>query len=221
MNAIGWSPIDLYIYGMSNGGGAGERPRIFRVGQTGEAFVGTVNVPAAISSLPGFPAAQNLSADFTSTGAAIDAGGNYYFAGQGAGNISPSAIYRVNRVDSLPLNTAIPASTVYTIRDTSGNPATVVNLGDFTFDSGGGNPNGTLYGASGTTFYRFTLTDSANGWGTATVVTQTIANVGGIGSAFFVDTTDQLYVYDNGTQIFAEVTNFTGAAATGASTSGV
>ena len=220
VNAIGWSPIDNYIYGLSLGGGAGERPRLFRIGQTGEAFIGTVTVPALISALPGFPADQNLTNDFTSTGGTIDAGGNYYFAGQGGAGITPSAIYRVNRVDSLPLNTSIPASTVYTIRDVAGNTVTIPNFGDFAFGAGGGNPNGELYGATGNTFFRFTLVDSGSGWGTATVITQTVAAVGGIGSAFFVDTTDQLYVYDNGTQIFAEITGFAGTAVRGATTSG-
>jgi len=221
MNAIGWSPIDGYIYGMANGGGAGARPRLFRVGTTGEAFLGTVTVPSSITSLAGFPAAQNLTADFTSTGGTIDAGGNFYFAGQGSGNIAPSAIYRVNRVDLLPTSSTIPASTVYSIRDTSGNLTTVTNMGDLSFGAGGGNPNGELYGATGTTFVKFTLTDSANGWGTATVVTSTIATVGGIGSAFFDDTTGQLFVYDNGTQIFAEILNYSTSASRGGTTSGV
>ena len=221
LNAIGWSPVDNYIYGTALGGGTGDRPRLFRIGQSSEVFVGTVTVPTSISALPGFPAAQDLTADFTSTGGTIDAGGNYYFMGQGGGNIAPSAIYRINRVDSLLTNNVIPASTVYTIRDVAGNTVTIPNMGDVAFGAGGGNPNGELYGATGTTFFRFTLVDSANGWGTATVVTQTVATVGGIGSAFFVDTTDQLYVYDNGTQIFAEVTGFTGTAARGATTSGV
>ncbi len=221
MNAIGWSPIDGYLYGMANGGGAGARPRLFRVGTTGEAFLGTVTVPLSITSLAGFPAAQNLTTDFTSTGGTIDAGGNFYFAGQGAGNIAPSAIYRVNRVDLLPTSSPIPASTVYTIRDSLGNPTTVTNMGDLSFGAGGGNPNGELYGATGTTFTKFTLTDSANGWGTATLVTSTIATVGGIGSAFFDDTTGQLFVYDNTTQIFAEVLNYTASASRGGTTSGV
>ena len=222
VNAIGWSPIDSYIYGLANGGGTGERPRIFKIGQSGELFLGTVNVPTAISGLPGFPTSQDLNSDFTATGGTIDAGGNYYFAGQGTGNvIVPSAIYKVNRVDTLPANTPIPVSTVYTIRDVSGNTVTIANMGDFSFGAGGGNPNGELFGATGNTFFKFTLVDSANGWGTATVVTQTVAAVGGIGSAFFVDTTDQLYVYDNGTQIFAEITGFETSAARGATTSGV
>lgn len=221
MNAIGWSPIDGYIYGMANGGGTGERPRLFRVGTTGETFLGTVTVPSSITSLAGFPAAQNLTTDFTSTGGTIDAGGNFYFAGQGGGNITPSAIYRVNRVDLLPASSTIPASTVYTIRDTAGNLATVTNMGDLSFGAGGGNPNGALYGATGTTFTKFTLTDSANGWGTATVVTSTIATVGGIGSAFFDDTTGQLFVYDNTTQIFAEILNYSTSASRGGTTSGV
>ena len=182
--------------------------------------MGTVTVPAIISGLPGFPADENLNTDFTSTGGTVDAGGNYYFAGQGGGNIVPSAIYRVNRVDALAPNTTINASTVYSIRDTAGNTVTIPNMGDFAFGAGGGNPNSELYGAAGSVFYRFTLTDSANGLGTATVVTQTVANVGSIGSAFFVDTTDQLYVYDNSTQVFAEVTGFQGTAARGATTSG-
>lgn len=221
MNAIGWSPIDGYIYGMANGGGASDRPRLFRVGTTGEAFLGTVTVPSSITSLAGFPAAQNLTTAFTSTGGTIDAGGSFYFAGQGSGNIAPSAIYRVNRVDLLPTSSTIPASTVYSIRDTSGNLTTVTNMGDLSFGAGGGNPNGELYGATGTTFTKFTLTDSANGWGTATVVTSTIATVGGIGSAFFDDTTGQFFVYDNTTQVFAEILNYSTSASRGGTTSGV
>ena len=223
LNSIGWSPIDNYIYGLSNSGGVGERPRIFRIGQTGEAFLGTVTVPPLIAGLSGFPSDQLLNTDFTATGGTVDAGGNFYFAGQGGGNIAPSAIYKVNRADSLPLpaTSPIPASTVYTIRDVAGNTVTIPNMGDFAFGAGGGNPNGELYGATGNTFFRFTLVDSANGWGTATVVTQTVAAVGGIGSAFFVDTTDQLYVYDNGTQIFAEITGFAGTSARGATASGI
>lgn len=220
LNSIGFSVIDNYIYGLALGGAVADRPRMFRVGDTGEVFLGTVTVPTLISALPGFPAGQLLNTDFTSTAGTIDAGGNYYFAGQGGGNITPSAIYRINRPDVLPTNTAIPASTVYSIRDVAGNAITIPNMGDFSFGAGGGNSNGELYGASGTTFFRFTLTDSTNGWGTATVVTQTIATVGGIGSAAFVDTTDQLYVYDNGAQAFAEIIGFAGSASRGPITAG-
>lgn len=220
-NAIGWSPIDSYIYGLSTGGGAGDRPRLHRVGQASEVFLGTVTVPASITGLAGFPAAQNLTADFNPTGGTVDAGGNYYFAGQGAGGIAPPAIYRINRVDALPPNTTIPASTVYTLRDSAGNPATVTNLGDVAFGPGGGNPNGVLYGATGTLFAQITLIDSATGWGTATLVTTTVANVGGIGSAFFDDTTDKFFVFDNGNSLFTEINNYATAPTTGAQTSGV
>ena len=48
----------------------------------------------------------------------------------------------MNRVDSLPLNTKIPASTAYTIRYVAGNAVNIPNLGDFAFGAGGGNPNG-------------------------------------------------------------------------------
>ena len=51
LNAIGWSPIDNYIYGLAIGGGAGDRPRLFRIGQTGEVFNGTVAVPMAAPRL--------------------------------------------------------------------------------------------------------------------------------------------------------------------------
>jgi hypothetical protein len=173
-NGIGVRSTDGYLYGLETASGA---PRLVRLGQSGIEVVGDITGG-------GLPATG-----FTPTGGAFDSLGRYYFAGQGGGNIAPSAIYRV---DSIPAGTgAVTVSQVYNLS------ATTTNVGDIAFG-----PDGNLYGATGTGVFQFVLSAATS---TATVNQRTVPAVGGIGSAFF-NSSGEFFVYDNGTSQLRQVT---------------
>lgn len=201
LNAIGYNPVDNYIYGLSfiNGGGPAT---LVRVGTTGYVTVGVIN---------NISGSTLLSPTFIATGGVFDAGGRYYFAGQGNGfnAISPPAIFRI---DTIPLSGALTVAHQYNL---TGN---LVNVGDFDFNGAGG-PAGLLLGATSTTFAQITLQpNNANpALGIAQLVTSTFAssgNVGSVGSAFYDAFTGKFYTYDNGALTFSEITNPTGAPGT-------
>jgi uncharacterized repeat protein (TIGR01451 family) len=217
LNALAYNPVDNYMYGL---GVTATVPTLYRIGQTGYELVGT------IADTNG-SAIVNASGTFLVTAGAFDAGGRYYFAGQGISNglgnsIAPNAIFRV---DSVPATGNIVASHRYNI-----NVPSVMNIGDFDFNGAGG-PNGLLLGASKQadygnipTMHRITLQASpSTAIGTANVVTSTLAGpptgAGGfsIGSAFWDAAANggvgRFYVFDNSTSTFWQVTNpETGAA---------
>jgi Domain of unknown function DUF11 len=167
-NGIGVRSTDGYLYGLETASGV---PRLVRLGQAGIEVVGDITGG-------GLPATG-----FTPTGGAFDGLGRYYFAGQGGGgNITPSAIYRV---DNIPAGTGtVTVSQVYNLSTAT------VNVGDIAFG-----PDGNLYGATGTGLFQFVLNAATS---TATVNQKAIGTVGGIGSAF-IDNDGQFFVYDNGT----------------------
>jgi Domain of unknown function DUF11 len=167
-NGVGVRSTDGYLYGLETASGV---PRLVRLGQSGIEVVGDITGG-------GLPATG-----FIPTGGAFDSLGRYYFAGQnGGGNLSPSAIYRV---DSIPAGTgAVTVSQVYNLS------ATTVNVGDIAFG-----PDGNLYGATGSALFQFVLNAATS---TATVNQKAISSVGVIGSAF-INNGGQFFVYDNGT----------------------
>jgi uncharacterized repeat protein (TIGR01451 family) len=178
VNALGLRAQDGFLYGITS---IQQQPVLARYGASNGVVVGTISTTGAQT-----PA---LDATFTPTGGTFDAQGRYYFVGQGAGNIAPSAVYRV---DTIPATTgAVSVSAVFPLS------ATLTNIGDIAFG-----PDGNLYGATGTTLAQIVLPLTT---GTATVNTRTIAAVGGIGSAFFSNA-GVLYVYDNGTSQLRSVT---------------
>lgn len=190
VNALGLRAQDGFLYGITS---VQQQPVLVRYGATNGVVVGTISTTGAQT-----PA---LTATFTPTGGTFDAQGRYYFVGQGGGNIAPSAIYRV---DTIPATTgAVTVAAVFPLS------ATLTNIGDIAFG-----PDGNLYGATGTTLAQIVLPPIA---GTAVVNTRTIANVGGIGSAFFSNA-GVLYVYDNATGNLRSITipfaNFTGGTIT-------
>ena len=199
LNALGYNPVDNYMYGLSfpNGGGS---PTLIRVGTTGYQTVGVIGNVAG-STL--------LSPAFVATGGVFDAAGRYYFAGQGGANaITPAAIFRI---DSIPLTGALTVAQQYNL---SGG---LVNVGDIDFNGAGG-PAGLLLGATGNLFAQITLqpNNSNPALGTAQLVTSTFTtgSVGGVGSAFYDAFSGRFYTYDNGAATFSEVTNPTGAPGT-------
>lgn len=190
LNAIGYNPVDNYIYGLSSAAGA---PTLYRIGTTGYQLVGTI-----ANSLPG---GTSLAA-FTPTAGVFDAGGRYYFAGQGAG-IVPAAIFRV---DSIPATGGLQVSHQYNLT-----PTLITNVGDFDFNGAGG-PAGLLLGTAGYEHHRFTLTPSGSNpaQGTASVATSTLAfggTVGAVGSAFYDAFAQKFYVFNNNNNDFWEITN--------------
>jgi Domain of unknown function DUF11 len=173
-NGIGVRSTDGYLYGLQTNTGI---PALVRLGQSGIEVVGNITGG-------GLPATG-----FTPTGGAFDALGRYYFAGQGGGgNITPSAIYRV---DTIPAGTgAVTVSQVYNLSTAT------VNVGDIAFG-----PDGNLYGATGTGIFQFVLNAATS---TATVNQKAIGTVGGIGSAF-INNDGQFFVYDNGNSALRRV----------------
>lgn len=188
LNAVGYNPVDNYMYGIQAVTG---QPQLYRIGTSGYQLVGTIGNVAGSTA---------LGASFLPTAGWFDAAGRYYFAGQGGGAISPGAIFRV---DFIPGAGAVTVAQQYNLS------AGLTNVGDFDFNGAGG-PNGLLLAATGTTFARVTLAENlaTPSAGVATVATAVLpSSVGGIGSAFFDAFTGRFYVFDNGTSTFSEVTN--------------
>lgn len=187
LNAIGYNPVDNYIYAISAVGG-----NLYRIGQTGPQLVGPL-----VNNIAGGTA---LGA-FTPTGAVFDAAGRFYFAGQGGTGINPPAIFRVD---------SIPATGTVSVAHQYNNTGVVPpNFGDFDFNGAGG-PNGLMLAATGTRFFRIQLTAAAStpGIGTATYTEFAIApTVGGIGSAFYDAFAGKFYVFNNGSGDFFEIIN--------------
>jgi uncharacterized repeat protein (TIGR01451 family) len=173
INATGLRQQDGFIYGLNAASGF---PQLYRLGSTGSVLVGTISTTGAQT-----PALTNT---FTPTGGTFDAQGRYYFAGQGAGNIAPQAIYRVDTIPAgagpITVSAVFPLSTALT------------NVGDLAFG-----PDGNLYGATATTLAQIILPVPATSGATATVTTATLpSSVGGIGSAFF-NNAGELFVFEN------------------------
>ncbi len=188
INAIGYNPVDNYIYGIGTTG----TPQLYRIGQTGYQLVGTIQTTAI---------AGTSIAAFTPTGAVFDAAGRYYFVGQGGGAITPP---RVFRVDSIPVTGPIEVSHIYNLT-----PTFATNFGDFDFNGAGG-PSGLLMGATAGVHHRLQLTPSGTSplQGTAALTTATLATpVGGVGSAFYDAFTGRFFVFDNGNDNFWQITN--------------
>ncbi len=173
INGIGLRQQDGFIYGLNTANGF---PELHRLGGTSSVLVGTINTTGAQT-----PALTNT---FTPTAGTFDAQGRFYFAGQGGGNISPQAIYRV---DAIPVGAgAMTVSAVFPMS------AALTNVGDLAFG-----PDGNLYGATGTTLAQIILPVPATSGATATVTTATLpSSVGGVGSAFF-NSAGEFFVYEN------------------------
>lgn len=186
INAIGYNPVDNYIYGLAAATGA---PQLYRIGQSGYQLVGTVLTASGGASL----------ASFLPTAGVFDAGGRFYFAGQGGGNISPSAIFRI---DFIPTTGNVQVAHQYNMS------ATAVNFGDFDFN-GAGSPNGLLMASVNASHFRINLQTGATPiTGVATVSTSALSpNVGGIGSAFYDAFTSRFYVFNNSTNDFWQILN--------------
>ncbi|MBS7807804.1 DUF11 domain-containing protein [Variovorax sp. PCZ-1] len=199
LNALGYNPVDNYMYALDAGAGV---PRLYRIGQGGYQLVGDIldTTGAAI-------------AGFTPTAGAFDAAGRYYFSGQGTTNgqgnsMAPNAIFRV---DFIPATGNMTAAQRYNF-----DVPNVMNFGDFDFNGAGG-PAGLLLGASTQanyggirTMHRITLQPASSGAvGTASVVTTTIASAAftGIGSAFWDAFSSKFYVFDNDASTFWEILN--------------
>ncbi len=180
LNSMGYNAADNYLYAIT---AATTTPTLNRIGSTGYAAVGTI-----ANSLAGGLALNNT---FLPTAGVFDAAGRFYFAGQGGGNLTPAAIFRV---DSIPNTGVVQVAHQYNLV-----PAAIANMGDFDFNGAGG-PAGLLLGASGTQLYRIQLTpnNSNPALGTASVSTVTIPTVGGVGSAFYDAFALKFYVFDNG-----------------------
>ena len=193
LNSLGYNPVDNYMYAIRINPVAGQGPQLYRIGQSGYELVGIIQPSALMSA--------TILNNFTPTAGVFDAGGRYYFAGQGGANIiTPSGIFRV---DYIPLSGNPTVAHQYTIT------AAITNFGDFDFN-GAGSPNGLLLGATGTNLYRINLAQGATSIdGTATIATVPLAtaNVGGVGSAFYDAFASKFYVFDNGTSNFWQITN--------------
>ncbi len=190
LNSLGFNPRDGYLYAL--GSGATPNNNLYRIGQLGVELVGTLPAP--------------ITTTFVSTGAVFDAAGNFYFAGQGGGNIAPAAIFRVDNVPVTGAGTLVIAKQ-YNL--TGAVPLT--NIGDFAFSRVSEGVNGILYGGTGNFFSRITLNNAA---ATANVVTVGVApGLGGIGSAFFDRPTNRIVLFNNGASQFVEVNNFAGPGA--------
>jgi uncharacterized repeat protein (TIGR01451 family) len=190
INAIGYNPVDNYIYGIRADSATNT---LYRIGQSGYELVGalTQTVPLGLSV-----------ASLVPTAGVFDAAGRYYFAGQGGtpNNITPAAIFRV---DSIPVTGAVNVVHQY-----SNTPTAVTNYGDFDFNGAGG-PNGLLLAATQTNFFRIQLTANAStpGIGTASHTSFTIPSVGGVGSAFYDAFSSRFYVFNNDNNDFWQITN--------------
>ena len=187
INAIGYNPVDNFMYGILFTGTAGN-PSLYRIGQDGYALVGPIAQVAGGLSL----------ATFLSTAGAFDAAGRYYFSGQ-VPDWSPPAVFRV---DAIPPSGTVNVSHQYRL-----SPTFAVNPGDFDFNGAGG-PDGLLLAATGTTLFRVNLTPSPStpSDGTASLTTLTLpSSVGAVGSAFWDAATAKFYVFDNALSAFNEV----------------
>lgn len=199
LNALGYNPVDNYMYALNAAGGSAQ---LIRIGQGGYQTVGT------IADTNGVPLAG-----FTPTAGAFDAAGRFYFSGQGTTNgvgasMAPNAIFRI---DSIPATGNMTAAQRYNF-----DVPNVMNFGDFDFNGAGG-PAGLLLGASSQatygnirTMHRITLQPAASGGiGTASVVTSTVAGATftGIGSAFWDAFSSRFYVFNNDASIFSEIVN--------------
>ncbi len=192
LNALGYNPVDNYLYAIQNPG-----PNLYRIGQSGVQLVGplTNTVPS------GSPLAT-----FTPTGGVFDAAGRFYFAGQGGTGINPPAIFRV---DSIPVSGNV--NVVHQYNNFFGGAPPIPNYGDFDFNGAGG-PNALVLAATGTRFFRIQLAANATtpGIGTATHTEFGIPDVGGIGSAFYDAFVGRFYVFNNSAGAaggFYEITN--------------
>lgn len=190
LNALGYNPVDNYLYAIQNPG-----PNLYRVGQSGVQLVGPLT-----NTVPG----GSSLAVFTPTGGVFDAAGRFYFAGQGGTGINPPAILRV---DSIPVSGNV--NVVHQYNNFFGGAPPIPNYGDFDFNGAGG-PNGLVLAATGTRFFRIQLAANATtpGIGTATHVESTLTlTTGGIGSAFYDAFTSRFYVFNNGSGTFFEIVN--------------
>lgn len=199
INSMGYNAVDNYLYGLNAVGNVGAN--LFRLGSTGYQDLGAITNP-----LPGGIA---IPLTFTPTAGVFDAAGRYYFAGQGGGNITPTAIFRV---DTVPISTGGGAQVAHQYNLT---PTAVINMGDFDFNGAGG-PAGFLLGATGTNAYRITLQPNSSNpaLGTAMVDVQALApgstgttTVGAVGSAFYDAFAGRFYVFDNNNNVFSEIIN--------------
>jgi uncharacterized repeat protein (TIGR01451 family) len=199
LNALGYNPVDNYMYALNAAGGVGAQ--LVRIGQGGYQVVGEI-----------FDTTGAAFAGFNPTAGAFDAAGRYYFSGQGttngvASSMAPNAIFRI---DSIPATGNMTAAQRYNF-----NVPNVMNFGDFDFNGAGG-PAGLLLGASSQatygnirTMHRITLQPGAGGIGSANVVTSTVAGATftGIGSAFWDAFSSRFYVFNNDDSIFSEIIN--------------
>jgi uncharacterized repeat protein (TIGR01451 family) len=200
LNALGYNPVDNYMYALDASGGVGGVARLVRIGQGGYQVVGDIldNTGAAFVG-------------FNPTAGAFDAAGRYYFSGQGttngvAASLAPNAIFRV---DVIPGTGNMTAAQRYNF-----NVPNVMNVGDFDFNGAGG-PAGLLLAASQQatyggirTMHQISLQPAASGTvGTASVATATIAGAtfGGVGSAFWDAFASKFYVFDNDASTFWEI----------------
>jgi uncharacterized repeat protein (TIGR01451 family) len=204
LNALGYNPVDNYMYGLLVNG---TNPTLYRIGQAGYQLVGTIADTAGAAI-----------AGFAPTAGAFDAAGRYYFVGQGTTNglgasIAPNAIFRL---DSIPATGNMTAAHQYNM-----NVASVMNFGDFDFNGAGG-PEGLLLAASQQasygdipTMHRITLQPSTTGAiGVANVQTTSLAGPTAnftIGSAFWDAAANggvgRFYVFDNTQSTFWQITN--------------
>jgi uncharacterized repeat protein (TIGR01451 family) len=180
LNALGFRRQDGYQYALQS---ATQQPRLYRIGQGGVQPVGNI-----VNTVAGGPA---LTSGFFPTAGFFDTQGRYYFLGQGGGNITPSAVYRVDNFTPDGSGN-IQAAAVFPLSATAG------NMGDLVLG-----PDGNLYGATGTTLYQIRIAGLSNGQ-TAQVRTRSIGDVGGVGSAFLNDAGD-LFVFANGTGTLSKV----------------
>ncbi len=202
LNALGYNPVDNYMYALDASGTVAGAARLVRIGQGGYQTVGDIldNTGAAFTG-------------FNPTAGAFDAAGRYYFSGQGitngvASSMAPNAIFRI---DSIPATGNMTAAQRYNF-----NVPNVMNFGDFDFNGAGG-PAGLLLGAASQggaygnirTMHRITLQPGAGGIGSANVVTSTVAGATftAIGSAFWDAFSSRFYVFNNDASIFSEIVN--------------
>lgn len=161
-NAIGFNPVDNFIYGINGGGGSGNR--LIRVGADG-------------SSVDLGPVAGGMVTDNWIMGTFSDTGVMYVLAGGGSTNLRVINV-QTNTSTLVTLSASVQASDmawigglIYTVQGNgqlrSINPATgtVTNIGSPTaaVDYGAmfGSPTGLFGSANGGGFYRFDLATGA------------------------------------------------------------
>lgn len=214
IGGVGYNPNDNFMYALQSGTGT-TNPALYRIGSTGYQWLGSV---------VGLPAGASLI-NYNQSLGAFDAGGRYYFSGQGGGSqILPNAIFRLDSVPSVPSLSSITVSFQYNIRNPVGDVVTLPNFGDFDFNGAGG-VNGFLLAATRQaafggidTMSRITLiNDSTSQFGTASASTLTLnftpatpVNFN-VGSAFWDAAANagvgKFYVYDNGGGTFWDIQN--------------